>query len=124
MQLILTLRLLKVVFTRIVIFLKRQKTGDTIFSVASSVLYAYSSNNYYRINEDSPETASMHIQRDIEVGRDDDWHTSTRMEAVIRSDATTFYTDIKLTAKHNGEVVFERSYPSENPRFPEVEENQ
>ncbi len=72
----------------------------------------------YRINEDSAETASMYIQRDIEVGRGE-WRTSTNVEATIRSDATTFYTDIMLTAKHNGEVVVQRIFSSENRRFPE-----
>ena len=38
------------------------------------------------------------IQRDIELGREG-WRTSTHVEAVIRSDADTFYSDITLTAK-------------------------
>lgn len=71
----------------------------------------------YRIDEDAPETASMQIQRDIEVGRDD-WRTSTHVEALIKSDATTYYADITLTAKHNGKIVVQRSFPCEKPRYP------
>jgi hypothetical protein len=71
----------------------------------------------YRIDEDSAETASMHIQRDIEVGRGE-WRTSTHVEAVIRSDATTFSSEISLIAKRDGEAMVKRTFTSETPRFP------
>ena len=75
----------------------------------------------YHIDEDQPETAQMNIQRDIEVSRGD-WRISTHVVATIVSDEDFYRSDITLTAKHNDEVVVERTFRSENRRFPPAED--
>lgn len=72
----------------------------------------------YEIDEDSPDTASMRIERDIEVRRGD-WLTSTHVVAVLRSDATNFYTDISLVAKRGDDAVIHRTFDDVTRRFPE-----
>ncbi|MEM8859761.1 MAG: CocE/NonD family hydrolase [Chloroflexota bacterium] len=71
----------------------------------------------YQIDEHDPSTASMEIKRDIEVSRGN-WKVTTCVEATIVSNKDQYRSDIKLTAKLNGDVVVQREFKSEDARFP------
>ena len=71
----------------------------------------------YEIDEQQPERAKMTIRRDIGFSRDT-WQVSTRVDAVMHSDASHYTARVSLKVLEGEVEIFSRDYLNTSPRFP------
>ncbi len=71
----------------------------------------------YVVRDESPEEASMHIVRNIGVGRGE-WQTSTQVEVLFTGTADEFTWDLKLVARHGNRTVVKKQFSGRAPRSP------
>lgn len=71
--------------------------------------------NFYSIQAGDPLTAKTQCDWEMTVGRGD-WETKVVTSSEITCDLNTFYVTNKMTAFHNGEECFQKTWEKEIPR--------